>query len=153
MSLRQAPDFPDFAHCSPKCAHREAGIHSLAGPTWQISVPGPYPCWLNSGRIAGRKSAGCSELASRFGIRAQSREPFGVPYGAQSAGEKIQLKGKIRRILALDAFPRQPQCGLAQEITSPPNSSIASCSESEPLEHFRWRLISWPPLGHSKTNR
>jgi hypothetical protein len=82
--------------------------------------------------------------------------PGGLPsavFSAQSAGEKIQLKGKIRLILALDAFPRQPQCGLAQESTSPPNSSIASCSESEPLEHFRCRLISWPPLGHSKTNR
>ena len=73
--------------------------------------------------------------------------------GVQSAGEKIQLKGRIRRSLALDAFPRQPQCGLGQEICSPPNSSIASASESQALEHFRCRLMSWPPLGQTKINR
>ena len=74
-------------------------------------------------------------------------------FAVQSAGEKTQLKGRIRRSLALDAFPRQPHCGLAQEIFSPPNSSIASSSESEALEHFRCRVMSCPPLGQTKTNR
>jgi len=51
----------------------------------------------------------------------------------------------------LDAFPRQPQSRLVQEISSSPNISIASVSESDALETFRWKLMLWPPLGHSNT--
>ena len=40
----------------------------------------------------------------------------------------------------LDTFPCQPQFGVAQEISSFPNISIASVSESDAFEHFRWRL-------------
>jgi len=51
----------------------------------------------------------------------------------------------------LDAFPRQPQSRWGQEISSSPNISIASVSESDALETFRWKLMLWPPLGHSNT--
>jgi hypothetical protein len=53
----------------------------------------------------------------------------------------------------LDAFPCHPQLGLVQEISSSPNISMASASESETLLHFFCRLMLWRPLGHSKTIR
>jgi hypothetical protein len=28
---------------------------------------------------------------------------------------------------------------------------MALLSESDATEHFRWKLMSWPPLGHSNT--
>jgi hypothetical protein len=54
----------------------------------------------------------------------------------QVAGESIQLNGRIRRSLVLDAFPRQPQLGFVQESSSFPNIFIASASESDALSHF-----------------
>jgi hypothetical protein len=54
----------------------------------------------------------------------------------QDAGEKIQLKGRIRRTLVLDAFPRQPQLGFVQERSSFANIFIASASERDTLPHF-----------------
>jgi hypothetical protein len=51
----------------------------------------------------------------------------------------------------LEAFPCQPQFGSVQEICSSPNIFIAWTSESDAAEHLRWKLMSWPPLGHSKT--
>ncbi len=51
----------------------------------------------------------------------------------------------------MDAFPCQPQCGSLHEICSSPNISMALLSESDATEHFRWKLMSWPPLGHSNT--
>src|SRR5262245_19194349 len=54
---------------------------------------------------------------------------------AQVAGENTQSKGKIRKSLVLDAFPRQPQS--EQVIFSLPNTFIASVSESDELGHFR----------------
>ena len=87
----------------------------------------------------------------------------GLPFETQGAtaartriqvvGENIQSKGKIRRSFVLDAFPCQPQFGLAQEIRSSPNIFMASMSESDGLEHFRWKLMLWPLLGHSNTSR
>src|SRR5271156_4718339 len=59
----------------------------------------------------------------------------------------------MRRSSVFKALPRQPHWGLAQERRSAPKSSIASVSESEVLEHFRSRMISWPSLGQTKTNR
>lgn len=58
-------------------------------------------------------------------------------YGVQAAGENIQLKVRIRSSLVLDTFPCQPQSGFVQEISSSPNISIASMSESDAFEHFR----------------
>jgi hypothetical protein len=71
----------------------------------------------------------------------------------QVAGESIQLNGKIRRSFVVDAFPCQPQLGLAQESSSSPNISIASVSESDAFVHFLCTLMLWRPFGHSKTTR
>ena len=70
----------------------------------------------------------------------------------QVAGENIQLNGRIRRSLAFEALPRQPQSGWAQDICSFPKISLASVSESEGLLHFRCRFMLCP-LGHRKTIR
>jgi hypothetical protein len=52
--------------------------------------------------------------------------------------ENTQVKGRIRRTFALDALACHPH---VQEICSSPNISIASISESDAAEHFRWKLM------------
>src|SRR5262252_869303 len=47
----------------------------------------------------------------------------------QVAGASIQLKGSIRRSLASDAFPCQPQLACGHDSSSPPNNFIASVSD------------------------
>jgi hypothetical protein len=74
-----------------------------------------------------------------------------IQLSAYRAGEKIQSKGRIRKSLVLDALPVQPHRGLSQEISSSPKIFMASFSESAGSEHFRWKLIVCPPLGHAKT--
>lgn len=59
----------------------------------------------------------------------------------QVAGESIQLKGRIRMSLALDAFPCQQQLAFEQDSSSSPNNFIASASESDTLPHFFCRLM------------
>lgn len=70
----------------------------------------------------------------------------------QVAGENIQLNGRIRTSLVLDAFPCQPQLALRQDNSSSPNNFIAWSSDSDTVSHFFCRLMLWP-LGHSKTSR
>jgi hypothetical protein len=69
------------------------------------------------------------------------------------AGEKIQSKGRIRKSLVFDALPVHPHRGLSQAISSSPKIFIASFSESAGSEHFLWKLILCPPLGHANTMR
>jgi hypothetical protein len=91
--------------------------------------------------------------------RQQTVEPFltgkcfdFVSWIFQVAGASIQLKGRIRRIFASDAFPCQPQLAYGQDRFSFPNNFIASVSDSDTLAHFFCRLMVWP-AGHSKTIR
>ena len=59
----------------------------------------------------------------------------------QVTGASIQLKGRIRRSFALDAFPCQPQLAYGQVSSSSPNNFIASVSDSDTLPHFFCRLM------------
>jgi len=57
------------------------------------------------------------------------------------AGANTQSKGMIRATFALEAFPRHPQLARVQESSSFAHIFIASVSESDDLEHFRWKLM------------
>jgi hypothetical protein len=75
-----------------------------------------------------------------------------APRSAYADGENTQVKGRMRRSFVLATLPVQPQEGLTQASFSFPNSFMASRGDREPLEHFRCRLMLWPPLGHSNTS-
>ena len=57
----------------------------------------------------------------------------------------------MRRSLVFETFPLQPHLGLSQINCSSPKIFIASISESVGSEHFRCKLILWPPLGQART--
>jgi len=59
----------------------------------------------------------------------------------------------MRNSRVVDALPVQPHLGLSQVISSSPKIFMASFSERAGSEHFRWKLILCPPLGHAKTMR
>ncbi len=88
-------------------------------------------------------------LAFEFLLTLLERHARGFP---QVTGASIQLKGRIRRSFAFDAFPCQPQLAYGHDSSSSPNSFIASASDSDTLPHFFCRLMLCP-LGHSKTIR
>src|SRR3984893_18855999 len=67
------------------------------------------------------------------------------------AGENTQWKGSIRRSLVLEPFPRQPQFGFTQAISSLANIFIASSSDSDAFEHLRCKLMLCLLLGRSNT--
>jgi hypothetical protein len=101
---------------------------------WQ-SAGGSFSC---QSFLRPQDSDGCTKTRSRavpsahVSERHARRAPQTFPGGraaslmqCQDAGEKIQLKGKIRRTLVFDAFPRQPQLGFVQERSSFANIFIA----------------------------
>jgi hypothetical protein len=91
-------------------------------------------------------------MAQPSDIRRENRADSEANLG-YCAGEKIQSKGRIRKSLVVDALPVHPHLGLSQAISSSPKIFMASFSERAGSEHFRWKLILCPPLGHANTMR